>query len=276
MPRDYIRKTGRPAIDENRKDWLWGFMKRHTDLLLRKPESTSLSRSMAFNKPNLDETGITTVIRPIKIVSVKGTKQVGQIASSERGTLVTFVRLVNAIGTSLPPIFVYPRIRNPSEYLSEGSPTGSIALGLWPLDRLIFTESDFAASSVTDKPLDIDEQKTASRGGWSTVRHVPLEIAGKEWTFGFIKRHPRLGLRNPEASLILSIGTYNCSVSQKGKLRRRAASKSAQLQVLREASLSQPAILSVHEAMLFPLIWYFLESTLRSTCLEEHQEAPSA
>ncbi|KAF2889954.1 hypothetical protein ILUMI_16219 [Ignelater luminosus] len=34
--------------------------------------------------------------------------------------------------------------------------------GLWPLDWLIFTESDFAASSVTDKPLDVDEQKTAS------------------------------------------------------------------------------------------------------------------
>lgn len=128
-------------------------MKRHTDLALRKPESTSLSRSMAFNKTqvddffkkyisvlekhkftaeriwNLDETGITTVMRPVKIVSTKGKKQVGQIASAERGALVTYVGIISAIGTSLPPIFVYPRIRNPSEYLSERFPTGSIALG---------------------------------------------------------------------------------------------------------------------------------------------------
>lgn len=128
-------------------------MKRHSDLSLRKPESTSLSRSMAFNKPvvdnffikytsvlekyqftaeniwNLDETGITTVMRPVKVVSTKGKKQVGQIASGERGVLVTFVGIINAIGTSLPPIFVYPRTRNPSQYLSEGSPTGCIALG---------------------------------------------------------------------------------------------------------------------------------------------------
>lgn len=128
-------------------------MARNNDLSLRKPESTSLSRSMAFNKPvvddffmkytsvlkrfqftaekiwNLDETGITTVVKPVKVVSSKGKKQVGQIASAERGTLVTFVGVVSAIGTSLPPIFIYPRIRNPTDYLSEGSPTGSVALG---------------------------------------------------------------------------------------------------------------------------------------------------
>ena len=135
------------------KDWLQGFMKRNNDLSLRKPESTSLSRSMAFNKPvvddffmkytsvlekfhftaeriwNLDETGITTVVKPVKIVSTKGKKQVGQIASAERGTLVTFIGIVSAIGTSLPPVYIYPRIRNPADYLSDGSPTGSIALG---------------------------------------------------------------------------------------------------------------------------------------------------
>ncbi|KAF2886568.1 hypothetical protein ILUMI_19604 [Ignelater luminosus] len=167
--------SGDESEGNTTKDWLWGFMKRHTDLSLRKLESTSLSHSMAFNKPvideffkkytlvlqkhkfnaeqiwNLDETGITTIIRTVKIVSAKGTKQVEQIVSSKRGALVTFVKIVKAIGTPLPPIFVYPRIRNPSEYLSEGSPTGSIAL-----------ESDFAASSVTDKPLDIDEQETSS------------------------------------------------------------------------------------------------------------------
>lgn len=128
-------------------------MKRHQDLSLRKPESTSLSRSMAFNKPvvddffgkyasvlekykfradqvwNLDETGISTVARAIKVVTTKGKKQVGQIASAERGSLVTFVGIINGIGATVPPVFIFPRIRNPSEYLTEGSPMGSIALG---------------------------------------------------------------------------------------------------------------------------------------------------
>ncbi|KAI4466102.1 hypothetical protein MML48_3g00007082 [Holotrichia oblita] len=88
------------------KEWLMSFMKRHADLSLQKPESTSLSRSMAFNKPviddffnkygsvlesfkftpdkiwNLDETGIAIVMRPVKIFSTKGKKQVGSPTGS--------------------------------------------------------------------------------------------------------------------------------------------------------------------------------------------------
>lgn len=117
------------------------------------PESTSLSRYIKFNKPvvddlfnkyisvvkkhkfnadqvwNLDKTGITTVMRPGKIVSTKGKKQVGQTVSGEGGVLITFVGIVKAIGTSLPPIFINPRFRNPTEYLSEGSLIYFIALG---------------------------------------------------------------------------------------------------------------------------------------------------
>lgn len=78
---------------------------------------------------NLDETGITTVARPVKVVTTKGKEQVGQIASAERGSLVTFVGIINGVGAMVPPVFVFPRIRNLTEYLSEGSPVGSIALG---------------------------------------------------------------------------------------------------------------------------------------------------
>lgn len=35
---------------------------------------------------NLDETGVTTVLRPRKIIANKGIKQVGAIVSAERGT----------------------------------------------------------------------------------------------------------------------------------------------------------------------------------------------
>lgn len=83
------------------KDWLAGFIERNPDLSIRQPEATSLSRSTAFNKHNIqtffqkltnlraryqfpsaniyncDETGCTTVHKPPKVLARKGQKQVG-------------------------------------------------------------------------------------------------------------------------------------------------------------------------------------------------------
>lgn len=76
-------------------DWLAGFLKRNPELSIRTPESTSASRATSFNKHNvsefftklstvldtykfppsriynLDETGVTTVLKPRKIVTKK-------------------------------------------------------------------------------------------------------------------------------------------------------------------------------------------------------------
>lgn len=93
-----------------------GVMKSHKTLLsLRKPENTSLARSTAFNGYNMDvffkslmkvknkykltpdrilntdETGISTVLKTPKVIALSGQKQVGQVVSGERRTLVTFV-----------------------------------------------------------------------------------------------------------------------------------------------------------------------------------------
>lgn len=134
-------------------DWLRAFMRRNKNQIsLRKPENTSLARATGFNKTsvaeffknyaavikkhnfkpeqifNLDETGVTTVMKPVKVVSTKGKKQVSQAASAERGELITLVCIINAAGVTLPPVYVFPRIRHPEEYLIN-SPTSSIALG---------------------------------------------------------------------------------------------------------------------------------------------------
>lgn len=51
---------------------------------------------------NVDETVVNTIQKPSKIVSRKReVEQVGEITSTERGTLITFCTTINAIKTLL-------------------------------------------------------------------------------------------------------------------------------------------------------------------------------
>ncbi|XP_071044152.1 uncharacterized protein [Parasteatoda tepidariorum] len=120
--------------DKNKKsgtDWVKGFMKRHPQLTLSKPENTSFARATAFNKENveeffnnyeraltsdhftvdqiynLDETGVLTVVPALNVAAKLGARQVWQVVSGERGGMITMCMIINALGNTVPPVFVF-------------------------------------------------------------------------------------------------------------------------------------------------------------------------
>lgn len=87
------------------------------------------STTSPHRKFNMDETALTTVHVPPNIVASKNAKQMGQVTSAERGTLVTVGPCVNGSGTSIPPVFIWQRktTRNLHHYM-KGTPPISLDL----------------------------------------------------------------------------------------------------------------------------------------------------
>lgn len=74
----------------------------------------------------MDETGFSTVPSKVgKVISLKGMKHVGQMASQERGSMVTMALAVSASGVMIPPFFLFPR-KNMQEAFMIGASPGSV------------------------------------------------------------------------------------------------------------------------------------------------------
>ena len=55
-------------------------------------------------------------------MAARGEKQVGQITSAERGTLVTMVGAINALVNSIPPFLIFPRVHFREHMLRGAQP----------------------------------------------------------------------------------------------------------------------------------------------------------
>ena len=73
---------------------------------------------------NIDESGLTTCHKPSKIIAEKGVKQIKKVTSVKRGELVTICVGVNALGNSIPPFFVFPRVHFKNHMFND-VPVGS-------------------------------------------------------------------------------------------------------------------------------------------------------
>ena len=99
------------------EDFVRGFLKRHPDLSLRKPEAISLNRVFGLKdnvkiyfsnlenlldkyhfKPhqifNCDESGLSCVHKPLKVISFTGKRCVSSVTSGEKGVTTTILYLM--------------------------------------------------------------------------------------------------------------------------------------------------------------------------------------
>ena len=125
--------------------WLYNFIGRWPNLKVQKPRSLEAARAKCATKTainnyfkelekiltdnnlsdrpaaifNVDEKGLSTDHKPPKIVS--GSRYKAQAVTSGRSQTVTVIGAANALGSQVPPFFIFPGKRMIEGLMKDGS-----------------------------------------------------------------------------------------------------------------------------------------------------------
>ena len=145
-----VDRSGRTHPFKNGKagrGWFEGFRARYPRLTIRTPQPLSYCRALCSNKEtiddffgklgalygrlnliakpmqifNADETGVSIVHKPGKVVAELGQQNVYAVTAAERGKTHTILTCVSASGYALPPMMVYPRKKAVPDHFTEGA-----------------------------------------------------------------------------------------------------------------------------------------------------------
>ena len=108
---------------------------------------------------NCDETGVTTVTKPPKILARTGSKRVSAVTSEERGVITTLIMACSAAGNFMAPFFIFRR-KKPCPTLLNSAPASSkmaVSCNGWSTEESFLQWLQefirFTGSSVTNKQL---------------------------------------------------------------------------------------------------------------------------
>ncbi|XP_026746589.1 jerky protein homolog-like [Trichoplusia ni] len=165
--------------------WYYKFLKTHPQISLRTPEPTCMARCKGFNKKtvmeffdkyealldegkftaqqiyNVDETGLSTVHKPQKVLALKGKHQVGAVTSGDRGLNTTCICCMNAAGEFIPPMLIFKRKRMTDD-LKRGGPPNTVytcSESGWITSELFV---DWLKHFIKSVKLQISKEKTGS------------------------------------------------------------------------------------------------------------------
>lgn len=125
---------------------------------------------------NVDETDVSTVHKPGRVLAPKEIRQLGKMTSGERGVNTTMIACINAVGNSIPPVFIFSRVFF-KDNMMKGAPPGSLGVANqsgWSTEPIF---RKFLAHFIEiAKPIKVDPVLLIMD---NPETHIPIEIIDK-------------------------------------------------------------------------------------------------